>query len=156
MIGRPPRSTRTDTPFPYPALFRSESGGARLDDGNITLVEVDRARGGHAARERAALRAHDADAQILHARGIDPHARLAPGLVGIFGDELHIHERRLAGLVEVLRGHHRVVPVEDLAAALGRLLRSGPAPLKLRDAVARTDARQRDRRVRKAELRTAR
>src|SRR3546814_2189324 len=73
MIGRPPRSTRTDTPFPYPALFRSESGGARLDDGNITLVEVDRARGGHAARERAALRAHDADAQILHARGIDPH-----------------------------------------------------------------------------------
>src|SRR3546814_14156054 len=23
MIGRPPRSTRTDTPFPYPPLFRS-------------------------------------------------------------------------------------------------------------------------------------
>src|SRR3546814_18179619 len=25
MIRRPPRSTRTDTPFPYPTLFRSES-----------------------------------------------------------------------------------------------------------------------------------
>src|SRR3546814_11770927 len=27
MIRRPPRSTRTDTPFPYTTLFRSEDGG---------------------------------------------------------------------------------------------------------------------------------
>src|SRR3546814_18536152 len=27
MIRRPPRSTRTDTLFPYPTLFRSVSGG---------------------------------------------------------------------------------------------------------------------------------
>src|SRR3546814_13248310 len=26
MARRPPRSTRTDTPFPYPTLFRSEGG----------------------------------------------------------------------------------------------------------------------------------
>src|SRR3546814_17468014 len=29
MSRRPPRSTRTDTLFPYPALFRSVRGGAR-------------------------------------------------------------------------------------------------------------------------------
>src|SRR3546814_1941540 len=29
MIRRPPRSTRTDTLFPYTTLFRSESGGAQ-------------------------------------------------------------------------------------------------------------------------------
>src|SRR3546814_12708435 len=29
MIRRPPRSTRTDTLFPYPTLFRSELGGGR-------------------------------------------------------------------------------------------------------------------------------
>src|SRR3546814_2208105 len=29
MIRRPPRSTRTDTLFPYTTLFRSGSGGAR-------------------------------------------------------------------------------------------------------------------------------
>src|SRR3546814_1939620 len=28
MIRRPPRSTRTDTLFPYPTLFRSFTGGA--------------------------------------------------------------------------------------------------------------------------------
>src|SRR3546814_5287591 len=30
MIRRPPRSTRTDTLFPYTTLFRSRGGGARL------------------------------------------------------------------------------------------------------------------------------
>src|SRR3546814_16730500 len=30
MIRRPPRSTRTDTLFPYTTLFRSTIGGARL------------------------------------------------------------------------------------------------------------------------------
>src|SRR3546814_1254923 len=29
MIRRPPRSTRTDTPFPYTTLFRSDMHGAR-------------------------------------------------------------------------------------------------------------------------------
>src|SRR3546814_18270035 len=30
MIRRPPRSTRTDTPFPYTTLFRSDSADQRL------------------------------------------------------------------------------------------------------------------------------
>src|SRR3546814_13976329 len=39
MIRRPPRSTRTDTLFPYTTLFRSENGGAArpgLDRGAAT------------------------------------------------------------------------------------------------------------------------
>src|SRR3546814_5696964 len=43
MIRRPPRSTRTDTLFPYTTLFRSRqlrapqyhAGGANIDDGGI-------------------------------------------------------------------------------------------------------------------------
>src|SRR3546814_7163593 len=31
MIRRPPRSTRTDTPFPYTTLFRSPSAAQRRD-----------------------------------------------------------------------------------------------------------------------------
>src|SRR3546814_13294197 len=31
MIRRPPRSTRTDTPFPYTTLFRSRDADARRD-----------------------------------------------------------------------------------------------------------------------------
>src|SRR3546814_4090239 len=30
MIRRPPRSTRTDTLFPYPTLFRSDAGACEL------------------------------------------------------------------------------------------------------------------------------
>src|SRR3546814_20570726 len=39
MIRRPPRSTRTDTLFPYTALFRSAAQGARL--GHAGVVEAD-------------------------------------------------------------------------------------------------------------------
>src|SRR3546814_20695853 len=38
MIRRPPRSTRTDTLFPYTTLFRSE----RLSGGRYVDVEIDR------------------------------------------------------------------------------------------------------------------
>src|SRR3546814_1200921 len=30
MVRLPPRSTRTDTPFPYTTLFRSDEGGAEV------------------------------------------------------------------------------------------------------------------------------
>src|SRR3546814_11161685 len=39
MIRRPPRSTRTDTLFPYTTLFRSERIGAAID---FEMVEEDR------------------------------------------------------------------------------------------------------------------
>src|SRR3546814_2006749 len=40
MIRRPPRSTRTDTLFPYTTLFRSESGASR---GLVMGVPLERA-----------------------------------------------------------------------------------------------------------------
>src|SRR3546814_8510437 len=38
MIRRPPRSTRTDTLFPYTTLFRSHKGGAKVSDGSADVV----------------------------------------------------------------------------------------------------------------------
>src|SRR3546814_9745196 len=48
MIRRPPRSTRTDTLFPYTTLFRSRSGIAEVHPPGVAgeahaAVEVDRA-----------------------------------------------------------------------------------------------------------------
>src|SRR3546814_19814180 len=37
MIRRPPRSTRTDTLFPYTTLFRSPGNGITLDDGTLVF-----------------------------------------------------------------------------------------------------------------------
>src|SRR3546814_4597059 len=41
MIRRPPRSTRTDTLFPYTTLFRSPGEGAAADEENILGVNLD-------------------------------------------------------------------------------------------------------------------
>src|SRR3546814_18161937 len=73
MIRRPPRSTRTDTLFPYTTLFRSwtgavdaniaSKGGAREDDGYDATVDIPHIGGqlrghaldGHAHAELKAL-----------------------------------------------------------------------------------------------------
>src|SRR3546814_8012006 len=40
MIRRPPRSTRTDTLFPYTTLFRSISNDSKLELGEITIRNI--------------------------------------------------------------------------------------------------------------------
>src|SRR3546814_15588089 len=41
MIRRPPRSTRTDTLFPYTTLFRSADGGPRPVGAQMVVTETD-------------------------------------------------------------------------------------------------------------------
>src|SRR3546814_12473394 len=60
MIRRPPRSTRTDTLFPYTTLFRSQAGAAGADDDHVVLVFGDLVgvghRGSRVARSGRAVR----------------------------------------------------------------------------------------------------
>src|SRR3546814_13458875 len=45
MIRRPPRSTRTDTLFPYTTLFRSNSGyGLDIGEGAVVIMCVEQAQ----------------------------------------------------------------------------------------------------------------
>src|SRR3546814_15846387 len=83
MIRRPPRSTRTDTLFPYTTLFRSEGPPAhivhdievRADDIGV-VAEPDHARNGKAGRRE---RRHDAIfAFDLVRRAEESAGRLAP------------------------------------------------------------------------------
>src|SRR3546814_4822634 len=73
MIRRPPRSTRTDTLFPYTTLFRSPASDLR---GNRTASEAG-ARGwgetwpglpwpGHVARQETPRPAHHAQGALRH------------------------------------------------------------------------------------------
>src|SRR3546814_5287553 len=41
MIRRPPRSTRTDTPFPYTTLFRSNALAGTAEDSGHTALVID-------------------------------------------------------------------------------------------------------------------
>src|SRR3546814_12659931 len=61
MIRRPPRSTRTDTLFPYTTLFRSDRGG------RLYVVDGGRGADDPIVRRRAAGAARDRD----RARGAD-------------------------------------------------------------------------------------
>src|SRR3546814_4780334 len=52
MIRRPPRSTRTDTLFPYTTLFRSTEGLDTNHRANHVAIDVDIAGLDHLGRER--------------------------------------------------------------------------------------------------------
>src|SRR3546814_3904770 len=72
MIRRPPRSTRTDTLFPYTTLFRSRdpatgTGARRQRPGAGYRQEHPRR---HALRNLLGLRRHDRGAGVAHQDGI--------------------------------------------------------------------------------------
>src|SRR3546814_21113134 len=84
MIRRPPRSTRTDTLFPYTTLFRSDHGGLAREigvRGIIVGAEFDARHIGDADLAAVAVGAHDDVAEL---RGIGEAAlRLDIELEGV-------------------------------------------------------------------------
>ncbi len=98
-----------------------EAGTARLHDADVAVVERHRAHGLDHRAQAAPLDAGQAQPQRLLGLCRDRQraalARAGFAFVGIARHQLHVHEGRLAGLVEALRRHHRVVPVEHLAFA---------------------------------------
>src|SRR3546814_13953502 len=64
MSRRPPRSTRTDTLFPYPTLFRSEA--AWLGDDSVAVIASD--HHGEGSWYEASLRLIDATTGAERAR----------------------------------------------------------------------------------------
>ena len=99
-----------------------EPARTRLDDGDVALVEVDRAGDLEGRGKAAHLRRDDPQSQALPRGGIDGDrgGRAGASSVRVSRHELHIHEGRLAGLVELLVGEHRIVPVKDFACPGGR------------------------------------
>src|SRR3546814_11135815 len=62
MIRRPPRSTRTDTLFPYTTLFRSIVGAIRISGGNPSIGSGGKGGGGGKHAQQASDRKDDRDA----------------------------------------------------------------------------------------------
>src|SRR3546814_5441993 len=68
MIRRPPRSTRTDTLFPYTTLFRSAAPAARVQDASWGVSSLGRLRRQAARRRARRLRCADALGRAVVAR----------------------------------------------------------------------------------------
>src|SRR3546814_6004847 len=73
MIRRPPRSTRTDTLFPYTTLFRSRASAA------VQRAEAGGTRGGSARGARAALEEGRRAVPAGRGGGAQLRPRLGPG-----------------------------------------------------------------------------
>src|SRR3546814_15523235 len=71
MIRRPPRSTRTDTLFPYPTLFRSRR---RTDDG-----DRDEGGSGHANAVSALYTAQMSESPVVLLSGHAPNRQAGGG-----------------------------------------------------------------------------
>src|SRR3546814_19352872 len=87
MIRRPPRSTRTDTLFPYTTLFRSHGGHAAVGDLVQHAADVDEGKPGAAGGDQGAEgdRAErpdqakaDADAPTVESVSEPAASRLSP------------------------------------------------------------------------------
>src|SRR3546814_10387358 len=122
MIRRPPRSTRTDTLFPYTTLFRSLVA-ARL----ARLAEADLVDGDHAkarACERGARRLPGCRAEVL---AVQQQHRAAVGLGG--GGDVHVRHRQLLLLRVEFEAFDRLWVGEalELRAVEGRLACEGGA-----------------------------
>src|SRR3546814_12820714 len=105
-IRRPPRSTRTDTLFPYTTLFRSHAHRVILGDRDHEDAALNRVallvRGaaGHAAVEDG-VAAGGADQHVdVEAAAVDPDVSLFGGDIDgrpSGGDTAEMHEPRRAG-----------------------------------------------------------
>src|SRR3546814_6600226 len=76
MIRRPPRSTRTDTLFPYTTLFRSVGEDLAFD-----AVAADQALFG-LALQRVGVEAMALEGFVVHASGVEGHGRNVVGHAG--------------------------------------------------------------------------
>src|SRR3546814_3177727 len=115
MIRRPPRSTRTDTLFPYTTLFRSRAGGAEGGAGALAAGDLRAVVPGQAAPRTAAVPAqgHEATREI----GAGGRAAGTPGRLAA------AHERqRPAGAQRAVEARRR--PAARPAGAARRAGRS--------------------------------
>src|SRR3546814_4569409 len=90
MIRRPPRSTRTDTPFPYTTLFRSYRGGVSHDEIPHHFRLRRRYDGGCSGG--IAVRSSACRHTVLHRPGISPAGRKRPAEQGHDRSEEHTSE----------------------------------------------------------------
>src|SRR3546814_19782354 len=100
MIRRPPRSTRTDTLFPYTTLFRSRTG----DPDDRRLVRLSLTEAGHAMLGRAPESI--ADAMLAGLTAAD-RAAFAPLLANMLKEFLTARAYRPFGLCAECRHFRR-------------------------------------------------
>src|SRR3546814_7965154 len=118
MIRRPPRSTRTDTLFPYTTLFRSAFPAPQRLAAQVDGYEAGSAGGvDHQARPFQVQQVgepprHQAVEASGNRVGVQPHriVQLPPGIVAVLRAEAEIHrsEEHTSDLQSLMRNSYAV------------------------------------------------
>src|SRR3546814_80370 len=99
MIRRPPRSTRTDTLFPYTTLFRSSA--LHISEGQSVILKLERidpdAHGVLATQDPDVANAWNTADGVLHAGG-DIVSHIRNGVASIFGIDRGGQQNAVCGL----------------------------------------------------------
>src|SRR3546814_17040310 len=74
MILRPPRSTRTDTLFPYTTLFRSRAFTSSIGIADFTAIPLSGLRGDNIAQRTEAMAWYAGPTLIEHLEGVEVDA----------------------------------------------------------------------------------
>src|SRR3546814_6069920 len=99
MVRRPPRSTRTDTLFPYTTLFRSELDALRLGAGTIRDAAGGRAVAARISEQHRRFEAGDEALVAVRRRVGEGVQRL--GVLDDAADEIEAHIREEIGRAHV-------------------------------------------------------
>ncbi|MCY1536458.1 hypothetical protein D9M68_719170 [compost metagenome] len=97
-----------------------EAIGAGLDYRHLAFIESEYANHLQAIGERAPGDGGQSQSEILGQAGVNANGRGLLSSIGVLRDHFHVHEGRLTRLVELLLRVHGVVPIQHLAAVLGR------------------------------------
>src|SRR3546814_5409902 len=109
MIRRPPRSTRTDTLFPYTTLFRSDF--VRANGRRMTIDEVQKLTAQHFQIDKSEMRSKRRARAVCRPRQIAMYLakkmtpRSLPEIGRIFGGRDHSTVIHAVRTIEALRAH---------------------------------------------------
>ena len=86
--------------------------GTGLDEFNVAFVVSDATDGLDGGAKDASRDSGRTDAQVLFEAWTNGDLAFVSARAAIHGYQLHVHEGRLTGLIKLLLGNHRVVPVQ--------------------------------------------
>src|SRR3546814_5348883 len=104
MIRRPPKSTRTDSLFPYTTLFRSHRGAVRVHQKTLTTLTSE-------IPENIEERRHLEEVAERALHRVEPdHDHIPPQDLGIgrppLADRLHVAHRARPAAIDIAEDHH--------------------------------------------------
>src|SRR3546814_6329964 len=106
MIRRPPRSTRTDTLFPYTTLFRSQGGLQRSELGHRLRLQDVQGRGRRPSSQEVPREGSPREQGDLHRGRSEEHTSELQSLMRISYAVFCLKKKKKTNITNTAKHHH--------------------------------------------------